>query len=139
MTPEQIEMVQDSFAKVVPIKVQAADIFYTRLFEIAPAVKPYFKGDIAAQGMNLMATLGVVVNGLKHLETIVPVAQDLAIRHLDYGVKPEDYQSVGAALLYTLKAGLGDDFTEEVETAWAEAYTTLAGVMIDAAYPTAAE
>ncbi|KGB83470.1 MAG: hemin receptor [Confluentimicrobium sp.] len=139
MTPEQIDMVQGSFAKVVPIKDAAAAIFYARLFEIAPEVKPYFKGDMTEQGAKLMATLGVVVNGLKNLDAIVPVAQKLAVGHVAYGVKPEDYQSVGAALLYTLGQGLGDGFTPEVEAAWTEAYTILSGVMIDAAYPAAAE
>ncbi|ALG89536.1 MULTISPECIES: globin family protein [Actibacterium] len=139
MTPEQIDMVQGSFAKVVPIKDAAAAIFYARLFEIAPEVKPYFKGDMTEQGAKLMATLGVVVNGLKNLDAIVPVAQKLAVGHVAYGVKPEDYQSVGAALLYTLGQGLGDGFTPEVEAAWTEAYTILSGVMIGAAYPAAAE
>jgi len=137
MTPEQIELVQGSFAKVVPIKDAAAGIFYDRLFEIAPQTKAYFKGDMAEQGMKLMATLGVVVNGLKDLDKIVPVAQELAVRHVDYGVKAEDYDSVGAALLFALGKGLGDGFSPEVESAWATAYTTLAGVMTGAAYPEA--
>lgn len=139
MEDAQIQLVQDSFAKVVPIKDKAAEIFYARLFEIAPEVKPYFKGDMSEQGMKLMATLGVVVNGLRDLQKIVPVAQDLAVKHVDYGVKPADYGSVGAALIYTLETGLGDDFTPEVQEAWLSAYTTLSGVMIDAAYPSAAE
>lgn len=134
MTPQQIDMVQESFAKVVPIKDAAAGIFYDRLFEIAPQTKAYFKGDMAEQGAKLMATLGVVVNGLKDLDKIVPVAQELAVRHIDYGVKAEDYDSVGAALLFALGKGLGDGFTPDVEDAWTTAYTTLAGVMIGAAY-----
>jgi len=137
MTPQQIELVQGSFAKVVPIKDAAAGIFYDRLFEIAPQTKAYFKGDMAEQGMKLMATLGVVVNGLKDLDKIVPVAQELAVRHVDYGVQAKDYDSVGASLLFALGKGLGDDFTDEVKDAWTTAYTTLAGVMIQAAHPEA--
>lgn len=137
MTPEQIDLVQDSFAKVVPIKEAAAGIFYDRLFEIAPDTKAYFKGDMTEQGMKLMATLGVVVNGLKDLDKIVPVAQELAVRHVEYGVKAGDYDSVGAALLFALGKGLGDGFTPEVESAWATSYTTLAGVMTGVAYPEA--
>lgn len=140
MTPDTITLVQDSFAKVVPIKDAAAEIFYNDLFATAPQVKPYFQGtDMSDQGAKLMATLGVVVNGLRDLDTIVPVAQKLAIRHVDYGVKPEDYQNVGASLLRTLEQGLGADFTPQTKSAWTEAYTTLAGAMIAAAYPEAAE
>lgn len=139
MNDTQITLVQESFAKVVPIKDAAAEIFYNRLFEIAPAVKPMFKGDMAEQGAKLMTTLGVVVNGLRDLDKIVPVAEKLAIGHVDYGVKAEHYETVGAALLFTLKTGLGDDFTADVEAAWITAYTTLSGVMINAAYKNAAE
>lgn len=135
MTPDQITLIQDSFKKVAPISDTAAEIFYGRLFEIAPQVKPYFQGDMKQQGAKLMTTLGVVVNGLRDLDKIVPVAQQLAVKHVDYGVKPEDYAPVGEALIYTLDKGLGDDFTPELKDAWLGAYTTLSGVMIDAAYP----
>src|SRR3984885_7515804 len=99
MTPDQVKAIQESFAKVVPISEQAAAIFYGRLFEIAPAVKPLFRGDMTEQGRKLMATLGVVVNSLGNLEAVLPAASALAKRHVDYGVKAEDYTPVGAALL----------------------------------------
>lgn len=134
MDENQIDMIQASFKKVAPISDVAAGIFYARLFEIAPEVKPMFKGDISEQGKKLMTTLGVVVNGLKDLDKIVPVAQQLAVKHIDYGVKAEHYAPVGEALIYTLDKGLGDDFTPELKAAWLEAYTILSGVMIDAAY-----
>ncbi|MEM6373022.1 MAG: globin family protein [Pseudomonadota bacterium] len=135
MTPEQIDKVQDSFAKVVPIKDAAAEIFYARLFEIAPEVKPLFKSDMTEQGAKLMATLGAVVNGLRNLPAIVPVAEKLAQGHVAYGVQPDHYPHVGAALIDTLDKGLGDAFTPDVREAWATAYATLSGVMIAAAYP----
>lgn len=139
MTPVQIDLIQDSFKKVAPISDAAAEIFYQRLFEIAPDVKPYFKGDMTEQGAKLMTTLSAVVNGLRDLDKIVPVAQSLAVKHVDYGVKPEDYAPVGEALIYTLDKGLGEAFTPELKDSWIAAYTTLSGVMIDAAYPKAAE
>ena len=115
--------------------MQRRRIFYADLFETAPEVKPYFaNSDMKEQGSKLMATLGVVVNGLRDLDKIVPVAQDLAVRHVDYGVKAPDYDKVGASLLRTLEKGLGDDFTPEVHAAWADAYGLLSGVMKEAAY-----
>jgi len=134
MEDAQISLVQESFSKVAPIKDVAAAIFYADLFETAPEVKPLFSSaDLGEQGAKLMATLAVVVNGLRELDKIVPVAQDLARRHADYGVKPEDYDKVGASLLRTLAKGLGDDFTPEVKAAWTDAYGILSGVMKDAA------
>ena len=139
MQPTQIDKVQASFQKVVPIADQAAEIFYARLFEIAPHVKPYFKGDMAEQGKKLMTTLGVVVNGLRDIEAILPAAAALAQKHVDYGVTPEDYAPVGEALIYTLETGLGDAFDDPTREAWVAAYTLLSGAMINAAYDSAAE
>lgn len=136
MDDQAITLIQDSFAEVVPIADAAAQIFYDNLFETAPQVKPYFaQSDMTEQGKKLMATLGTVVAGLRNLDAIVPVAEDLARRHVGYGVKAEDYDAVGASLLYTLGAGLGDAFTPAVKAAWTDAYVTLSGVMRAAAYP----
>ncbi len=134
MTPHQITIIQESFAKVAPISDTAAEIFYARLFETTPEVRGLFKADMMEQGAKLMATLGVVVNGLRALDKIVPVAEDLARRHIDYGVQADHYKPVGEALIYTLRQGLGDDFTDDLEEAWIAAYATLSDVMIGAAY-----
>ncbi|MBA4791039.1 MAG: hemin receptor [Rhizobiales bacterium] len=136
MLPSQVELIQSSFAKVAPISEAAAGLFYGRLFEIAPEVKPLFKGDMSEQGRKLMATLAVVVKGLSNLDAVVPAAQVLAKRHVAYGVTEAHYAPVGAALLWTLEQGLGDAFTPEVKAAWAEAYGLLASVMIAAAAET---
>jgi hemoglobin-like flavoprotein len=133
MTPETQAYVRDSFAKIVPVAPQAAALFYDRLFVLDPMLKPLFKGDMNEQGHNLMAMIGTAVANLGQLETIVPAVQDLGRRHAAYGVKPADYDTVGAALLWTLGQGLGDAFTPPVEAAWTEAYTVLATVMKDAA------
>jgi hemoglobin-like flavoprotein len=134
MTPDQVKAIQESFAKVAPIAGQAAELFYGRLFEIAPAVKPLFRGDMNEQGRKLMATLAVVVNGLSNLETVLPAASALAKRHVAYGVKAADYEPVGAALLWTLERGLGEHWTPELADAWGAAYGVLSGFMIGEAY-----
>jgi hemoglobin-like flavoprotein len=134
MTPDQIKAIQESFAKVAPISEQAAMLFYGRLFEIAPALKPLFRGDMTEQGRKLMATLGVVVNGLANLESVLPAASALAKRHVDYGVEAADYAPVGAALLWTLERGLGEQWTPRLAAAWTDAYTLLSDFMIAEAY-----
>jgi hemoglobin-like flavoprotein len=141
MTPDQIALVQQSFAEVAPISDHAAVMFYDRLFELAPAVKPLFPSDMAEQRRKLMATLAIVANGLSNLETILPAASALATRHVAYGARPEHYPVVGAALLWTLEKGLGEAWTEDVADAWTAAYTLLSGFMINQAYgrPQAAE
>lgn len=134
MNPTQINLVQESFAKVAPISEQAATLFYDRLFEVAPAVKVMFPDDMKEQRKKLMATLAVVVNGLSHLESVLPAASALAKRHVSYGARPEHYPVVGGALLWTLEKGLGEAWTADVADAWTAAYGTLSGYMISEAY-----
>jgi hemoglobin-like flavoprotein len=134
MTPKQIELVQASFARVAPIAEAAAGLFYERLFEIAPEVRPLFKGDMGEQGRKLIGMLAAVVNGLSNLETILPAAKALAVRHVTYGVKPGHYVPVGEALIWTLEKGLGADFTSDTRDAWLAAYSVLSGAMIAEAY-----
>jgi hemoglobin-like flavoprotein len=133
LTPAQIELVQTSFRSVKPIADQAADLFYGRLFEIAPAVRPLFPDDLTEQKKKLMAMLATAVTNLHQVETIVPGVEDLGRRHSRYGVTPEHYKPVGEALLWTLEKGLGPAFTPPVKEAWSGAYTTLASVMTSAA------
>jgi hemoglobin-like flavoprotein len=139
MTPSQIKLVQDSFARVTPISDQAAIMFYDRLFEVAPQVRVLFPDDISEQRRKLMATLAVVVRGLSDLPSILPAASALAKRHVGYGAVAEHYPVVGGALLWTLEKGLGDGWTPEVAEAWTAAYGTLSGYMISEAYAQAAE
>lgn len=133
MTPEQIEMVSSTWKQVLPISEKAAKLFYGKLFELDPNLKPMFKGDMTEQGQKLMAMINTVVNNISNVEKIIPALQDLGKRHVDYGVTDEHYNTVAAALLWTLEQGLGEGFTEEVKAAWNETYMTLAGVMIEAA------
>jgi hemoglobin-like flavoprotein len=134
MTPEQVKLVQTSFAKVAPISDKAAELFYGRLFEIAPQVRAMFPADLTEQRKKLMATLAIVVNGLVDLPAILPAASALAKRHVGYGAEPAHYPIVGEALLWTLEKGLGDAWTPAVAAAWTQAYTTLSSFMISEAY-----
>jgi hemoglobin-like flavoprotein len=133
MTPEQVLLVKDTFRKVVPIAGVAADLFYDRLFSIAPELRSLFPDDLTEQKKKLIAMLATAVGNLHQIDHITAAVQELGRRHATYGVTPLDYQPVGDALLWTLEQGLGTDFTPPVKAAWTEAYMTLAGVMQDAA------
>jgi nitric oxide dioxygenase len=132
MKSEQIFLIQTSFAKILPLADTVAGLFYRRLFELDPSLRAMFKGDMKTQGRKLMSTLKVAVNSLDRLDEIIPAIQELGRRHAHYGVIEAHYDTVAVALLWTLAQGLGADFTPEVEAAWAEAYTLLAGVMKEA-------
>ncbi len=138
MTPAQIDLVQETFKQVVPIKELAAELFYKRLFELDPKLEALFTGDMVEQGRKLMSALATVVGGLQNFELVEPTVRSLGQRHAGFGVDPEHYDTVAAALLWTLEQGLGEVFTDEVKEAWTAAYLALSATMIDAAKSEAA-
>ena len=133
MTESTKQLVRDSFAKVAPIADTAAELFYGKLFELDPSLRPLFRGDMAEQGKKLMNMIGLAVKGLNDLEHLVPAVEHLGRSHGSYGVTDGHYDTVGTALLWTLEQGLGDAFTPEVRAAWTEVYTLLATTMKNAA------
>jgi hemoglobin-like flavoprotein len=133
MTPEQTRLVQSSFKQVAALGEPAAALFYRRLFELDPALRLLFKGDMTEQGRKLLAMIAAAVNGLDDLAAIVPAVQALGARHRGYGVAAKDYDTVAAALLWTLEQGLGAGFTPAVKDAWIAVYTVLADTMKQAA------
>ena len=133
MNAREIELVQTSFATVAPVAEKAAEMFYRRLFELDPSLKVLFQTDMAEQGKRLMAMISVAVDGLNNLNDLVPALEDLGRRHRGYGVTPQHYSTVGAALLDTLGRALGASFTPEVRDAWTAVYKVLSSTMISAA------
>jgi len=133
MTPMQKTLVQESFKQVVPIADTAATIFYERLFATTPALRPLFKTDISEQKKKLVQMLAYCVGKLDAPDELLPAVRALGKRHVDYGVGAEHYESVGAALLWTLQTGLGAAFTPDVKEAWAAVYGVLAATMQEGA------
>jgi nitric oxide dioxygenase len=134
MTPTQIALVKSSFDLVATKPEAVAALFYGRLFELEPDLRPLFKGDMVQQGRLLMQMIATAARSLDRIDAIVPAVQALGVRHAGYGVKASDYDAVGAALLWTLDQGLGPVFTPDTREAWTATYVLLAGVMTAAAY-----
>lgn len=133
LTAEQVELVQSSWTAVVPIADTAADLFYSKLFELDPELRPLFPEDMADQKSKLMKMITAAVEGLTDLAALVPVVQNLGRRHATYfKVTPPMYDTVGAALLDTLEKGLGEAWTPEHKEAWALVYGVLSSTMINA-------
>jgi len=134
MTQKQIELVKSSWSLVATLDpVVVGDLFYNRLFEIAPQVKHMFRSPMPEQSKKLIAMIGYVIAKLDKLEDIIGEVGKLAQRHNAYGVKPEHYAVVGGALIWTLEKGLGENWNEEVKDAWIKCYTILSNAMIAAA------
>jgi len=131
-TTKQVKLVQESFAKVTPIAETAAALFYQRLFELDPSLQLLFHGDMKEQGRKLIAMIAAAVRGLDSLSLLVTAVENLGRRHANYGVSIKDYDTVGDALLWTLRQGLGAAFTPMVAEAWSVVYGVLANTMIAA-------
>jgi hemoglobin-like flavoprotein len=129
LSATDVVTVRESFAKVAPIADAAADLFYDRLFKLAPNLREMFPRDLREQKRKLMAMLAAAVAGLDNLETLVPTVKALGARHAIYGVTVAHYAIVGEALMWTLQRGLGDAFTPQVSSAWAKIYALLATTM----------
>ena len=129
MTNEDILLVQLSWRKVLPIKDTFAELFYLKLFEIDPALRPLFTDDLEQQGEKLVQMISAAVRGLERLDALLPVVRELGVRHNVYGVREEHYGPVGTALLWTLEQALRADFTSEVKSAWIKTYGVLSQTM----------
>ena len=131
MTQKQTELVKSTWSMVAAMDhVAVGQLFYNRLFEIAPQVKPMFRNPIDEQSKKLFAMISYVIAKLDKLDTILAEVAKLAQRHAGYGVQPNHYTIVGEALLWTLERGLAENWTEETKDAWIECYTTLSNAMI---------
>ena len=131
ITIEQINLVKETWGKVVPIADTAASLFYAHLFETSPHLAPMFDGvNLPEQRKKLIKAINLVVVSLEHIETLVPMIREMGARHVGYGVEDAHYGEVGAALLWTLKTGLGDAWSDEAAEAWTRAYQLLSATMI---------
>lgn len=133
MKTRQIALIKATWSQVLPVADDAAELFYGKLFQLDPSVRFLFKGDMTRQGVLLMAMINTLVNHLDDIPSLIPALRSSGERHAGYGVKDTHYDTVGAALLWTLEQGLGDGFSTEVRAAWTELYATLAQTMKDGA------
>ena len=130
MTPEQRELLQKSWGSIAADGDRRATIFYERLFEHDPSVQPLFANtDMTVQRKKFMDMLGEVARIIDNTDAVVPTAVSLARRHVWYGVESAQYASVGQALIWMLEEGLGDQFSDDVRRAWADAYRFVAALM----------
>jgi hemoglobin-like flavoprotein len=132
--PDTHYIVQSSWEPIAARREEAARIFYAKLFEIAPAVKPMFAHvDLNTQGAMLMNMIAAAVKGLDRLDELKPALEDLGRRHAAYGVRIEHYAPVEACLLYTVEQMMGEEFNLDVKLAWTQIYNFVAQTMIEAA------
>jgi hemoglobin-like flavoprotein len=131
LSTDDIERVRSSFDRIWPISTQTAGLFYDRLFEIAPEVRPLFRHDIDDQKRKFISTLAVIVGSLDDTSKLISLTDNLARQHDSFGVRPAYYPIVGEALLWSLERGLGSNWTPGVAASWSKAYGIISAFMIE--------
>ena len=133
MTPEQITLVQSSFARLGPDLPTLATRFYQELFGRKPALSALFTTDLAVQEVRFAEKLAEIVRSMPKLGELLGHTRALGARHAGYGVRAADYRTVGDALLAALAAVLGDRFDAPTREAWDIAYNLVAETMLEGA------
>jgi nitric oxide dioxygenase len=132
MTEERSRLVRESFELLRENAVPIAMLFYGKLFELDPEARRLFHIDLTRQGQKLMDTLGIIIGSLDHFEAIQPFLAELGLRHANLGVRPEQYDTLREALLWTLSQALGLNFDAETRAAWDEAIQKINAAMLRA-------
>ena len=135
MIPEQIRRVKEIFAQIAPLAGDLAAVFYQRLFQLDATLRPLFNEDLSEQKKKLLMMLKFAVGTLDRMDVFERSLEELGRKHVAYGVRDAHYETVGTALILTLRDMLGAALTEKLEAAWIAAYTLIAGTMRRAAYP----
>ncbi len=129
MDKNEIALVRASWVKIEPNAEAFAEQFYQQLFILDPALQSLFKRSMNMQGRKLVSMFSSAITYIDWPEKIIPPLITAGQRHQQYGVKPEDYDTVGEALIATLQELLGDEFTKEIEYSWLHTYGTIQGIM----------
>ena len=129
-----LDALETSFDQIAPRGDELMDVFYSRLFSVAPSVKPLFAGtDLKRQKAMLLAALVLLRRSLRDLDSVTPALRELGARHVRYGALPEHYPVVGEVLIFSMAQVAGDAWSADYEAAWTEAFTLVAGAMLDGA------
>ena len=129
-----LDALETSFDHIAPRGDELMDVFYARLFAVAPSVKPLFAGtDLKRQKAMLLAALVLLRRSLRDLESVTPALRELGARHVRYGAQPQHYPVVGEVLIASMAQVAGEAWTREYELAWTEAFTIVAGAMLEGA------
>ena len=129
MTPTQIALVQASWQKVDEKNHEVAQMFYQRLFELAPELRQFYQTDLQECGARLMRNLGIAVTSLRRMDSVLPMLQDFAAQRVERGIKDGYETVVRNAMLWALEQRLAESFTQDVSTAWNETYSLLTGII----------
>ncbi len=130
MTPQQRQLVRQSVDALKELPGPVSLLFYGKVFELDPSARRLFHNDLTFQGKKLLDTLSVVADSLDHFDTIRPRLAELGRLHASYGVRRDQYEVIGTALIWAIGHVLGQDFDAATREAWRLALTEISAAML---------
>ena len=135
MDSRNIYNVQDSFSQIEDAtKPKIIRVLLDRMFELDESLKKLFKKDTRDQRKKTLKALIFTIENLRDADTVGPYLKNTAIKLAEHGFKKSDYKTFGTALIFSISAGLGDDFTPRIKNAWIIVYDVISEIMIAEAY-----
>jgi hemoglobin-like flavoprotein len=133
MTPHQVGLIRRSFDAIWPIRRKLGELFYYRLFELAPDARYLFTGDMERQQLKLMDMISAIVGALDKREMFQSLISHSGVQHARFGARPSHFVAFGHALIWGLEQQFGPEFTPELKQAWIALYDSVQNEMIRAA------
>jgi hemoglobin-like flavoprotein len=133
MTPEQITLVQSSFERLGPDLPAVTARFYQEVFQRDPSLRPLFPSDMAELRVKFAQKLTEIVQAMPRLGELLAHTRALGARHVGYGVRATDYQTVGDSLIAAIAGVIGEDFDAATREAWELAFNIVAETMLEGA------
>jgi hemoglobin-like flavoprotein len=131
LTRRQMQLIRQSFDSAAEFQIAFTKLFYGRLFELQPTVRPLFKVSIEEQSKKLLDTLRAIVDGVDRIDELRPKLRELGRKHVTYGVKPEYYDVLRSALLWTFAQALGVEFDAETRAVWDKVLRLVSAIMLE--------
>ena len=129
---DEIDTVRKTWRRIEPQNEHATRVFYDNLFAAKPEYEALFKRE---KSHTITEAIKYLVDGMDNLPTLLPYVRKLAVAHVHFGVREEDYSVAGPVFIGTLKQLIGPEFSKEDEIVWQSVYCVLSRLMISYAYP----
>ena len=132
-SPETLAIVKATVPVLEEHGTAITTVFYKNMFKAHPELLDIFNETNQKLGRQQTALAMTVLAAAKHLDklaTLLPQVTQISHKHRALQILPEHYPIVGEHLIGAIKEVLGEAATDEIITAWTEAYDEIASVFI---------
>jgi hemoglobin-like flavoprotein len=130
----ELDMLRESFRRLLPVAEPLATRFYALLFARNPELLSLFEGvSFEDQKRRLVRALALIVRHMEQPDFLGPYLRGLGALHLAYGVKEDNYPAFADCLLDALAETRGPSWSPAEDHVWRDAIHTISEAMIEGA------